>query len=504
MRKPYFVCGGLQDNGSWCGPSATRSSNGILNSDWFRVGGGDGFYTAERSDRLDDPVFGVAGRRHLARRSSSRPEQQHPAAGRAAGAARRAGGGRDAGSRGQAAAAVRLSARNATGNIVRRRRQAPTYRFYWNTPFILSPHNPRTIYLGGDRLFRSYDRGDTWMASPDLTKNIGRNDRPIMGVAGNRADGVEARRRRVVQQHHHDQRIPGRARHDLGRHQRRQPPGEPRRRQYLEERRRQGPGRAEGDARLARRAVALRRRHRVMSPSMGIAPTIRSRTCSRRPTSARRGRRSRGTCPTGNVNVIREDPKNSEPAVPRHRIRVLRLARWRPGVEALHERAARPCASTTSWCTRATTTSSSAPMAAASTSSTTSRRCSRCRRRRATAEDVLFDIRPAWHGSRHSEVRCWRKGRNSSGRRIRARTGDQLLAEGGAGGGRADLITDITGREIRAIVGTKHAGFNRVQWDLLPMPPAVVAAAPEDLRRGEAADAEALRSRCAGHLPRAK
>ena len=45
MRKPYFVCGGLQDNGSWCGPSATRTSNGILNSDWYRIGGGDGFYT---------------------------------------------------------------------------------------------------------------------------------------------------------------------------------------------------------------------------------------------------------------------------------------------------------------------------------------------------------------------------------------------------------------------------------------------------------------------------
>ncbi len=47
MRKPYFVCGGLQDNGSWCGPSAKRNSVGILNSDWFRVGGGDGFYTQQ-------------------------------------------------------------------------------------------------------------------------------------------------------------------------------------------------------------------------------------------------------------------------------------------------------------------------------------------------------------------------------------------------------------------------------------------------------------------------
>ena len=47
MRKPYYVCGGLQDNGTWCGPSATRSTLGILNADWFRIGGGDGFYTQQ-------------------------------------------------------------------------------------------------------------------------------------------------------------------------------------------------------------------------------------------------------------------------------------------------------------------------------------------------------------------------------------------------------------------------------------------------------------------------
>ncbi len=69
-------------------------------------------------------------------------------------------------------------------NVVPTPAPGTTYRFYWSTPFILSPHNPRTVYLGGERLFRSYDRGDTWVASPDLTRNIGRNDRPIMGIAG--------------------------------------------------------------------------------------------------------------------------------------------------------------------------------------------------------------------------------------------------------------------------------------------------------------------------------
>ena len=49
---------------------------------------------------------------------------------------------------------------------------------------MLSHHDPSTVYLGGDRLFKSTTRGDSWTASPDLTKNIGRNDRPIMDVAG--------------------------------------------------------------------------------------------------------------------------------------------------------------------------------------------------------------------------------------------------------------------------------------------------------------------------------
>ena len=71
------------------------------------------------------------------------------------------------------------------------------YRFNWNTPFQLSPHNPSIVWLGGNRLFKSYNRGDTWTASADLTKQIDRNTIAIMGVPGNRTmlsknDGVVA------------------------------------------------------------------------------------------------------------------------------------------------------------------------------------------------------------------------------------------------------------------------------------------------------------------------
>ncbi|MBS1859330.1 MAG: hypothetical protein JST11_28410, partial [Acidobacteria bacterium] len=51
MRRPYYVCGGLQDNNAWCGPSALRSTSGPVNTDWFTVAGGDGFYT--RQDPTD-------------------------------------------------------------------------------------------------------------------------------------------------------------------------------------------------------------------------------------------------------------------------------------------------------------------------------------------------------------------------------------------------------------------------------------------------------------------
>ena len=64
------------------------------------------------------------------------------------------------------------------------RHRPSAYRFYWSTPVHLSPHNPRVVFVGGNRLFRSMDRGDTWTATPDLTKQIDRSTLPIMGVPG--------------------------------------------------------------------------------------------------------------------------------------------------------------------------------------------------------------------------------------------------------------------------------------------------------------------------------
>jgi photosystem II stability/assembly factor-like uncharacterized protein len=201
MRKPYTVCGGLQDNGSWCGPSAVRTNAGILNTDWYRVGGGDGFYTANdpRDYRIgySESQDGNTNRYNLetGQTTSIRPRPATQGQ-RGTAAPPEAGAAQPAAQRTEAAAATPAGAAQgqqagggrgggpSIGNIVPPVEPGTNFRFFWSTPFALSPHDPDVVYLGGERLFRSTNRGDTWTASADLTKNLGRNDRPIMGVDG--------------------------------------------------------------------------------------------------------------------------------------------------------------------------------------------------------------------------------------------------------------------------------------------------------------------------------
>ena len=77
FQKPYHICGGAQDNYSWCGPSSTMQSRGIGNSDWITVQGGDGFY-----NRIDpnDPniVYAESQDGNLSRRDLQAPANRNP------------------------------------------------------------------------------------------------------------------------------------------------------------------------------------------------------------------------------------------------------------------------------------------------------------------------------------------------------------------------------------------------------------------------------------------
>jgi photosystem II stability/assembly factor-like uncharacterized protein len=156
-QKPFWVYGGLQDNGSWSGPSGTLNQEGITNDDWFRTGGGDGFYSVV--DPSDPSVIYVESQNGSVSRLELKTGERK---------------------------SIKPEARPGEKR----------YRFDWNSPIVISPHNNRTIYLAGNRVFRSTDRGSTWTWSDDLSRDQDREKLPIMGALPDkntlsRHDGVE-------------------------------------------------------------------------------------------------------------------------------------------------------------------------------------------------------------------------------------------------------------------------------------------------------------------------
>ncbi len=138
----YNIYGGTQDNNSIGMPSRTRTEHGITNQDCFITVGGDGYQT--RVDPTDpDMVYSMWQYGGLVRYDRKTGET------------------------------LDLQPQPEPGE--------PPLRWNWDSPFILSPHLHTRLYFAANRLFRSDDRGDTWVpVSGDLTRQLDRNRLPVM------------------------------------------------------------------------------------------------------------------------------------------------------------------------------------------------------------------------------------------------------------------------------------------------------------------------------------
>ncbi len=131
MERPYNVYGGLQDNGTWKAPS--RAPGGIENKDWANVGYGDGFWAFP--DPEDSRFLYVEYQGGNVLRVDTALQEVRE---------------------------IKPYAGEGEADL----------RFNWNTPIHLSPNEPGTVYVGAQYLFRSSDRGESWVRiSPDLTTN---------------------------------------------------------------------------------------------------------------------------------------------------------------------------------------------------------------------------------------------------------------------------------------------------------------------------------------------
>ena len=142
--KPfYYIYGGTQDNSTERGPSRTDNLHGIANRDWQVVLFADGHQPATEPGN-PNIVYAEWQEGSLVRKDMKTGEmifiQPQPRAGE------------------------------------------PFERYNWDAPILVSPHNPKRLYYGSYRVWRSDNRGDEWHPiSGDLTKHQERFDLPIMG-----------------------------------------------------------------------------------------------------------------------------------------------------------------------------------------------------------------------------------------------------------------------------------------------------------------------------------
>jgi photosystem II stability/assembly factor-like uncharacterized protein len=161
LADPYLVCGGFQDNSSWCAPSNSRNGVGILNQDWFSAAGGDGeFAIPDPSDSskiwtdTEDGALSIYDRKaHQSIDISPWPNDQFT---------------------------------SRAGIAINR------YRFNWDAPLAFSPQDPQTAYFGGDVVFATHDHGKTWTPiSGDLTRNEKAHQRASGGTISLDVSGAE-------------------------------------------------------------------------------------------------------------------------------------------------------------------------------------------------------------------------------------------------------------------------------------------------------------------------
>ncbi|MBX3111555.1 MAG: hypothetical protein KF857_06055 [Fimbriimonadaceae bacterium] len=157
MSEPYRIIGGLQDNGTWVGPSATNKlqpkddsqkvpATSISNADWYDVFWGDGFHAAFDTED-HDVVYAEWQGGHITRVNIATGDKRY------------------------------LSPEAREGES--------RHRYNWNSPFFISPHDGSVIYHAGNKVFKLTGRGARWACiSPDLTTN----DPAKMDTEGSKAE----------------------------------------------------------------------------------------------------------------------------------------------------------------------------------------------------------------------------------------------------------------------------------------------------------------------------